>query len=81
LCQFLNKEERDQYKLNFLTHTDHGFEVPMNDKERLDYMIYRTVRDIIRAKLEEAAMEKKDGKERKLFVNRVLNKAAEHLKK
>jgi carboxyl-terminal processing protease len=77
----LSKDELDPYKLKFLTHADHGFEVPMNDEERLDYMIYRSDRDVVRVKAKEAAKDKKDGKPKKPFVDRVLNKAVEHLKK
>ncbi len=81
LGKLLSKEELDQYKLKFLTHADHGFEVPMNDEERLDYMIYRSDRDVVRSKPKATQKDKPEGKEKKPFVDRVLNKAVEHLKK
>jgi carboxyl-terminal processing protease len=58
-----------------------GFEVPMKDEERLEYMMYRSDRDIVREKSKPAQTDKKDGKEKKPFVDRVLEKAVEHLKK
>jgi carboxyl-terminal processing protease len=58
-----------------------GFEVPMKDEERLEYMIYRSDRDIVRTKPKPAEGDKKDGKDKKPFVDRVLEKAVEHLKK
>jgi carboxyl-terminal processing protease len=60
---------------------DAGFEVPMKDEERLEYMIYRSDRDIVRTKAKPADKEKKDGKDKKPFVDRVLEKAVDHLKK
>jgi len=81
LSKLLNKEELDQYKSKLLAHADRGFEVPMNDEERLEYMIYRSERDIVRAKPKADDVRKKDGKDRKPFVDRVLEKAVEHLKK
>jgi carboxyl-terminal processing protease len=60
---------------------DAGFEVPMKDEERLEYMIYRSERDIFRAKPKPAGAPKKDSKDKKPFVDRVLEKAVEHLKK
>ncbi|HEY7426051.1 MAG TPA: S41 family peptidase [Gemmataceae bacterium] len=81
LAKVLGKEELDQYKSKLLLYADHGFEVLMNDEERLEYMIYRTDRDIVREKSKPAVTDKKDGKEKKPFVDRVLEKAMEHLKK
>ncbi|HEY7153430.1 MAG TPA: S41 family peptidase [Gemmataceae bacterium] len=61
---------------------DAGFEVSMKDEERLEYMIYRTERDVVREKSRPAETDKKkDGKEKKPFVDRALQKAVEHLKK
>jgi carboxyl-terminal processing protease len=81
LAKVLGKEDLDQYKSKLLAHADHGFEVPMNDEERLDYMIYRTDRDIVRVKDKSAETKTKDGKAKKPFVDRVLQKAVDHLKK
>src|SRR5579883_435211 len=81
LGKVLSKEELDQYKSKLLAHADRGFEVPMNDEERLDYMIYRTDRDIVRTKAKPAETKTKDGKAKKPFVDRVLQKAVDHLKK
>jgi carboxyl-terminal processing protease len=60
-----------------------GFEVPMKDDERVEYMVWRSDRDIVRnkPKPEGEDKDKKDGKEKKPFVDRVLQKAVEHLKK
>jgi carboxyl-terminal processing protease len=60
-----------------------GFEVPMKDEERYEYMVYRNDRDVIRAKQDgEAPPKKDDNKEKKApFVDRVLEKAVDHLKK
>jgi carboxyl-terminal processing protease len=81
LAKLLSKEELDQYKSKFLAYADRGFEVPMTDEERLEYMIYRTERDIVRSKAKPDEKTKKDGKAKKPFVDRVLQKALEHLKK
>ena len=76
----LSKSELDQYKGKLLAHADRGFEVPMNDEERLEYMIYRLDRDVVRLKEKPPEILKKDGKAKKPFVDRVLQKAVEHLK-
>jgi carboxyl-terminal processing protease len=81
LAKVLSKKELEQYKRKLLAHADRGFEVPMNDEERLEYMIYRAERDVVRAKAAKPAETKtKDGKEKKPFVDRVMQKAVEHLK-
>jgi carboxyl-terminal processing protease len=59
---------------------DPGFEVPMKDEERVEYLLYRSDRDIVRTKPRPADKEKKDGKGKKPFVDRVLQKAVDHLK-
>jgi carboxyl-terminal processing protease len=79
LAKFLTADELNQYKVKLLSLADRGFEVPMNDEERLDYMIYRNERDVVRAKPAESS--KKNSKDKKPFVDRVLEKAVEHLKK
>ncbi|HTU91885.1 MAG TPA: S41 family peptidase [Gemmataceae bacterium] len=81
LAKLLSKDELDKYKGKLLSHADHGFEVPMTDEERLEYIIYRTERDVVRTKATPAEKTKKDGKSKKPFVDRVLQKAVEHLKK
>ncbi len=70
-----------------------GFEVPMDDEERLEYMEWRNKRDVVRgkspapaAKADEKkvakASEKKDEKkDKKPFTDRVLERALEHLRK
>jgi carboxyl-terminal processing protease len=61
-----------------------GFEVPMKDEERLEYMIYRSDRDVVRNKkppVEEKKDDKGNKEEKKPFVDRALEKAVEHLKK
>jgi carboxyl-terminal processing protease len=80
LGKVLSKEELDQHKSKFLANADRGFEVPMNDEERLEYMTYRLDRDIVRTKAKPEEPKKKDGKPKKPFVDRVLQKAMEHLK-
>jgi carboxyl-terminal processing protease len=59
---------------------DAGLEVTMKEEERLGYMVYRSDRDIVRKgpKLPE---KEKDGKPKPPFVDRVLEKALEHLRK
>ena len=71
-----------------------GFEVPMKDEERYEYLTWRSERDIVRGKKGVAAEKpadkpegKKDDKkaekkeEKKPFVDRVLEKALEQMKK
>ncbi len=81
LAKVLNKEELEKYKSKFLAHADRGFEVPMTDEERMEYVIYRMERDVVRTKAKPADKTKKDGKSKKPFVDRVLQKAMDHLKK
>jgi carboxyl-terminal processing protease len=58
-----------------------GFEVSMKDEERLAYMADRAERDVVRDKPKPPAKDKKAaGKPKKPFVDRVLQKALEHLK-
>jgi carboxyl-terminal processing protease len=81
LAKVLSKAELDQYKSKLLAHADRGFEVPMNDEERVEYMVYRLDRDIVRTKAKPVEKTKKDGKPKKPFVDRVLQKGVDHLKK
>src|SRR5262249_57488689 len=59
---------------------DAGLEVKMKDDERLDYLLWRNDRDVVRTRAKPPE-KGKDGKEKKPFVDRVLQKAVEHLKK
>lgn len=69
---------------------DKGFDVPMKDEERLEYMLYRRERDVVhgkpgapaptRPKVEEKPKDKEKDKEKKPFEDRVLKKALDHLK-
>jgi carboxyl-terminal processing protease len=58
-----------------------GFEVKLSDEERLEYLLDRTQRDIVRGK-GASAESPKDDKEakKKPFEDRVLNKALEYLR-
>jgi carboxyl-terminal processing protease len=56
-----------------------GFEVPMKDEERIEYLRYRADRDIVRSKPKPADKEAKEKKPP--FVDRALEKALEHLRK
>jgi carboxyl-terminal processing protease len=65
-----------------------GFEVPMKDEERFEYLQWRTERDIVRGKTGEPApkpapeKEAADKKaEKKPFSDRVLEKAVDYIKK
>jgi carboxyl-terminal processing protease len=59
---------------------DKGLEVKMKDDERVQYLVWRNERDVIRAKPKPPAKDK-DGKPKPPFVDRVLKKAVEQLKK
>jgi carboxyl-terminal processing protease len=61
---------------------DEGYEVPMKDTERYEYLVYRSDRDIVReGKKEEKKEPVKGEKDRKTpFVDRVLQKAVERVK-
>jgi hypothetical protein len=58
----------------------------MKDEERLEYMIWRSDRDVVRTGKEKPAEKppekatEKDKEPKKPFVDRVLQKALEHLK-
>jgi len=62
-----------------------GFEVPMKDEERIEYMQFRNDRDVVRGAKPDKSDDgdKKDdkGDKKKPFVDRVLEKAIDHLKK
>lgn len=82
--RFPESKEKDDWGVK----PNEGFEVAMKDEERMEFLIWRSDRDIVRKKnagVEEAAApEKKDGKEpkeKKEYKDRVLEKAMEHLRK
>jgi carboxyl-terminal processing protease len=58
---------------------DPGMEVKLTDEERVAYMLYRLDRDIVGARPKPPA-KGKDGKPKPPFVDRVLNKALDHLR-
>lgn len=65
-----------------------GFEVLLKDEERLEYMVYRRDRDIVHGKngtpppkpKAKSEKDKEKDKEKKPFVDKVLEKALEHLR-
>jgi carboxyl-terminal processing protease len=57
-----------------------GMEVKMKDEERIAYMVYRSDRDVVRSKPKPPEKDK-DGKPKPPFVDRVLQKAVEGLRK
>lgn len=59
---------------------DKGFEVPLKESERIDYMVYRADRDIIR-KGGAPSQKDKEGQTKKAFEDKVLNRALEYLRK
>ncbi len=61
---------------------DEGYEVPMKDTERYEYLVYRSDRDIVRdGKKEEKTEATNREKDKKTpFVDRVLQKAVERVK-
>jgi carboxyl-terminal processing protease len=74
--RFPDAKEGDEWGVK----PNEGFEVKLTDEERLQYLLDRSERDIVRGKTgtSEPAKEK-DGK-KKPFEDRVLNKALEHLR-
>jgi hypothetical protein len=76
----------EKHKAKILEHADRGFEVPMTDEERLEFILYRRDRDIIHGKPgaplppRPKAAAKDNGKEKKPFEDRALQKAIEHLR-
>jgi carboxyl-terminal processing protease len=85
--RFPDAKETDEWGVK----PNEGFEVPMKDDERLEYLIYRHDRDVVRGKnappvkTEEKKDDKTDAKkeekkEKKPFEDRVLQKALDHLR-
>ncbi len=67
---------------------DEGFTVEMDDKEHAAYFLYRNDRDVVRAKQQTSGEKPKakdkpasGDKEEKPYVDRVLQKALEHIRK
>jgi carboxyl-terminal processing protease len=58
---------------------DKDMELPQTDEERLQYLIYRNERDVVRARAKPAEKDK-DGKAKPPFEDKVLNKALEYLR-
>jgi carboxyl-terminal processing protease len=60
---------------------DPGFEVALTDEERLEYLVARSERDVVRSKPKPPVQDKKTGKPKKPFVDKVLQKAVDYLRK
>jgi carboxyl-terminal processing protease len=73
--RFPDSKETDEWGVK----PNKGFEVPLKDEERIEYLRWRGDRDIIRARPKPPEKEPKDKKPP--FVDRVLEKALEHLRK
>jgi carboxyl-terminal processing protease len=73
LAKVLTADELAANKAKLIAHADRGFDVPLTDQERAEYMIYRTDRDVVRGP-------KKDDDKKPAFTDRVLQKAVEYLK-
>jgi carboxyl-terminal processing protease len=72
--RFPDSKETDEWGVK----PNKGFEVPLKDEDRIEYLRWRADRDIIRTKPKPAEKEPKDKKPP--FVDRVLQKALEHLR-
>jgi carboxyl-terminal processing protease len=57
-----------------------GFDLPQTEQDRVDYMVYRSERDIVRKTTKPAAKDK-DGQPKKPYEDKVLQKALEYLRK
>ncbi len=71
--RFPDSKEEDEWGVR----PSEGFDVAMKDEERLEYLLWRSDRDIVRTKLKAPETDKP---EKKPFHDRVLEKAAEHIK-
>jgi carboxyl-terminal processing protease len=74
--RFPDSKETDEWGVK----PDPSLEVPMKDEERLEYMVNRSDRDVVRTKPKPEGKDGRDSKEKKPFVDRVLEKALEHLR-
>ena len=81
--RFPNKKDFEAAKIDtdeWGVKPDAGLEVKLTDEERTRYQIYRADRDVIR-KTPAKPKKDKDGNVQPPFVDRVLNKALDHLRK
>jgi carboxyl-terminal processing protease len=81
--RFPDKKDFEAAKINpdeWGVKPSEGMEVALKDQERIDYMIYRSDRDVIRKDPKPTAVDK-EGNPKKPFEDRVLNKALEYLRK
>jgi carboxyl-terminal processing protease len=76
--RFPDSKESDEWGVK----PDPGFEVPLKDEERIDYLVYRRDHDIIRGKgaLPTASPKPDKDKKKKPFVDRTLEKALEYVR-
>ncbi|HZT82296.1 MAG TPA: S41 family peptidase [Gemmataceae bacterium] len=79
--RFPDAKETDEWGVK----PDPGFEVPMKDDERLEYMVWRSERDVVRGKNagpkpEKPNKPKSDKPDKKPFEDRVMQKALEYLR-
>jgi carboxyl-terminal processing protease len=74
--RFPDSKEGDEWGVK----PDAGFEIPLKDEDRLNYMIYRSDRDVIRAKKDKSDDGDKKDDKKKPFVDKVLERAVEHIK-
>lgn len=83
LAKVLSDEELKKHKDKLIDLSEHGFEIPMKDEERFEYMVHRRDRDVIQGKPGAAATAKTkidaDGK-KKPFVDRVMEKALDYIR-
>ena len=77
LEKLLGKGEVTKYRGKLIARADRGFEVPMKEEERYEYMFYRSERDVVH----DEDKPEKPGEEKKKFKDRVLEKALEYLRK
>jgi carboxyl-terminal processing protease len=82
LGKVLSADEMSQYRVKLLEHADRGYEVPMKDEDRLQYLIYRRDRDIVHGKPGTPPPPKPANgkKDKKPFTDRVLDRALEYLR-
>jgi carboxyl-terminal processing protease len=92
LGQVLDKDELAEYQTPVVNEAakaaeewgvrpSEGYEVKLSDDERLDYMLDRAQRDIVRGKTSAPAPPKDDkDNKKKPFEDKVLNKALEYLR-
>ncbi len=77
--RFPDAKESDEWGVK----PNEGYEVKLSDQERLDYLLDRSRRDIVRGKVngsEQPKEEKEPNKKKAPFEDRVLNKALDYLR-